>query len=80
LLRLECFKSRYAEEFSLTLRPDLSGAADFVVTDSPEAASEQGEIEKLADAIRRNPGQPKRTRDRAFGSGAGSCARTAGAL
>ncbi|HEY6444428.1 MAG TPA: AAA family ATPase, partial [Candidatus Acidoferrales bacterium] len=26
LLRLECFKSRFAEEFSMTLRPELSGA------------------------------------------------------
>lgn len=28
-----------------------------MVTDSPEAASEQGDIEKPAEAIRRNPGQ-----------------------
>jgi hypothetical protein len=73
LLRLECFKSRYAEEFSLTLRPELSGppgrrlvepggsvsAGDFVVTDSPEAATEQSDVEKLAEAIRHTPGQPK---------------------
>jgi len=72
LLRLECFKSRYAEEFSLTLRPELSGppgrrlvepggsvAGDFVVSGSPEAASEQSDVEKLADAIRSNPGQSK---------------------
>ncbi len=59
LLRLECFKSRYAEEFSLTLRPDLSGLGDFVVTGSPEADAEQGDVEKLAEAIRRNPGQSK---------------------
>ena len=73
LLRLECFKSRYAEEFSLTLRPELSGRpgrrllepggsvsmGDFVVTDSPEASSEQTDVEKIAEAIRSNPGQPK---------------------
>ncbi len=59
LLRLECFKSRYAEEFSLTLRPDLSGLGDFVVTGSPEADAEQGDVKKLAEAIRRNPGQSK---------------------
>ncbi len=59
LLRLECFKSRFAEEFSLTLRPELTGVGDFVVTGSPEASSEQSDIEKLAEAIRRNPGQPK---------------------
>jgi hypothetical protein len=59
LLRLECFKSRYAEEFSLTLRPELGSMGDFVVTDSPEASSEQTDVEKLAEAIRRTPGQPK---------------------
>jgi hypothetical protein len=60
LLRLECFKSRYAEEFSLTLRPELGSAGDFVVTDSPDASCEQTDIEKLAEAIRRTPGQSKR--------------------
>jgi hypothetical protein len=73
LLRLECFKSRYAEEFSLTLRPELSGppgrrlvepggwggSGDFVVTGSPEAASERDDVERLAEAIRLNPGQSK---------------------
>ncbi len=73
LLRLECFKSRFAEEFSLTLRPELSGppgrrlvepggsngVGDFVVTGSPEASTEQSDVEKLAAAIRRNPGQSK---------------------
>ncbi len=57
LLRLECFKSRFAEEFSLTLRPELTGVGEFVVTGSPEASSEQTDIEKLAEAIRSNPGQ-----------------------
>ncbi len=61
LLRLECFKSRFAEEFSLTLRPELSGVGDFVVTDSPEAATEQTDVEKLAEAIRSNPGQSKQS-------------------
>jgi hypothetical protein len=57
LLRLECFKSRYAQEFSLTLRPELGSSGDFVVTNSPEASSEQTDVEKLAEAIRRTPGQ-----------------------
>ncbi len=61
LLRLECFKSRYAEEFSLTLRPELGSSGDFVVTDSPEASTEQTDVEKLAEAIRRTPGQPKQS-------------------
>ena len=62
LLRFECRKGRFAEEFSMTLRPELSGSAgagDFVVTDSLEATTEQSDIEKLAEAIRRNPGQSK---------------------
>ena len=59
MLRLECFKSRFAEEFSLTLRPELAGEGDFVVTDAPEVSTEQSDIQKLAEAIRRNPGQPK---------------------
>jgi hypothetical protein len=59
LLRLECFKSRYAEEFSLTLRPELGSMGDFLVTDSPEASTEQTDVEKLAETIRSNPGQPK---------------------
>jgi hypothetical protein len=59
LLRLECFKSRFAEEFSLTLRPELAGEGDFVVSDAPEATTEQSDIEKLAEAIRLHPGQPK---------------------
>ena len=59
LLRLECFKSRFVEEFSMTLRPELAGEGDFVVTDAPEVATEQSDVEKLAEAIRRNPGQSK---------------------
>lgn len=59
LLRVECFKSRFAEEFSLTLRPELSGVGDFVVTDAPEIDAERSDVERLADAIRRSPGQPK---------------------
>ncbi len=60
LLRVECFKSRFAEEFTLTLRPDLSASGDFAVSSSPQADAEQADIDRLADAIRRHPGQPKR--------------------
>ena len=60
LLRVECFKSRFGEEFTLTLRPDLSASGDFVVTSSPQADAEQADIDRLADTIRRHPGQPKR--------------------
>jgi hypothetical protein len=56
---VECFKSRFGEEFTLTLRPDLSASGDFAVTSSPQADAEQADIDRLADAIRQNPGQPK---------------------
>ena len=56
---MECFKSRFGEEFTLTLRPDLSASGDFAVTSSPQADAEQADIDRLADAIRQNPGQPK---------------------
>jgi hypothetical protein len=58
-LKLECFKSRFTEEFSITLRPDLAGAGDFVVTEAPEATATQEDIEKLAHTILTKPGQTK---------------------
>jgi hypothetical protein len=57
ILRLECFKSRFVEEFSLTLRPDLAGAGDFVVTEAPDATVAREDAEKLAQTIRTKPGQ-----------------------
>jgi hypothetical protein len=57
LLRLECFKSRYIEEFSMTLRPELANAGDFVVTEAPEAIATRDDAEKLAQTIRENPGR-----------------------
>jgi hypothetical protein len=57
LLMLECFKSRFLEEFSITLRPDLSGTGEFIVTEAPDAAAERGDVERIAHAIRTNPGQ-----------------------
>ena len=57
VLKLECFKSRFLEEFSITLRPDLSGTGDFVVTEAPETATARDEAEKLAEAIRTKPGR-----------------------
>lgn len=56
ILKLECFKSRFIEEFSLTLRPDLGGAGDFVVTEAPEATTARNDVEKLAQTIRAKPG------------------------
>jgi hypothetical protein len=57
ILTLECFKSRFAEEFSISLRPDLSEAGDFVVTEAPDIVAAKNEAEKLASTIRANPGQ-----------------------
>ncbi len=57
ILKLECFKSRFVEEFSMTLRPELAGAGDFVVTEAPEATAMRDDAEKLAETIRAKPGQ-----------------------
>ncbi len=57
VLTLQCFKSRYVEEFTLTLRPDLAGTGEFVVTDGPTVAPQKSAVERLAEAIRENPGQ-----------------------
>jgi hypothetical protein len=59
ILKLECFKSRFVEEFSMTLRPDLVGEGKFVVTEAPEAAAERNEVEELAQTILANPGLTK---------------------
>lgn len=56
ILKLECFKSRFVEEFSITLRPDLGGVGDFVVTEAPEATAVRDDAEKLAQTIRAKPG------------------------
>lgn len=57
VLKLECFKSRFLEEFSLTLRPDLSGSGDFVVTEAPEETAAREESQRLSEMIRAKPGQ-----------------------
>jgi hypothetical protein len=56
LIRLECFKSRYGEEFSLTLRPELSDLAGFTVTDAPDVSKERQESAALRAAIEAEPG------------------------
>jgi hypothetical protein len=56
VLKLECFKSRFIEEFSISIRPDLAGAGDFVVTEAPEATAARDDAEKLKQLIRANPG------------------------
>jgi hypothetical protein len=53
---LECFKSRFIEESSLSLRPDLSGSGDFIVTEAPEASAARDDVNRLAQVVRDNPG------------------------
>jgi hypothetical protein len=57
IVKLECFKSRFSEEFSVTLRPELSDAGDFAVTEAPQVAAGRAVAEKLAQLIRSKPGQ-----------------------
>ncbi len=56
ILKLECFKSRFVEEFSISLRPDLAATGNFIVTEAPEATAAQDDAETLAHTIRANPG------------------------
>jgi len=60
ILRFACFKSRFVEEFSVSLRPDLAGVGEFVVTDAPAASAAHDAAERLAQAIRNRPGQTQR--------------------
>jgi hypothetical protein len=55
-LRLDCFKSRYIEEFSLTIRPDLNDSGDFLVVDAPEVTVQHENVAHLAEIIRENAG------------------------
>jgi predicted ATP-dependent serine protease len=57
VLKLECFKSRFIEEFSITLRPDLTGAGEFVVTEAPSTLAAQEEAQRLLEMICAKPGQ-----------------------
>jgi hypothetical protein len=57
LLALECFKSRFVEEFSFTIRPELAERGEFVVTDAPAIVAAREDEERLAQVIRDKPGQ-----------------------
>jgi archaellum biogenesis ATPase FlaH len=57
IIKLDCFKSRFSEEFSMTLRPELHDRGDFVVTDNPEAAPAPTIAEQLWEAIQSTPGK-----------------------
>lgn len=60
LLRLECFKCRFSEEFSMTLRPRIEEGGDFDVTDAPEVARQKTDSETLRRLIEAEPGLPQR--------------------
>ncbi len=63
IIKLDCFKSRFSEEFSIALRPELRERGDFAVVDTrdstagPEADPGPTVAEALWEAIRANPGQ-----------------------
>ncbi len=56
IVRLECFKNRLAEEFSLTLRPELESSGKFAVVESPAVMRRQAELERLSEIIATEPG------------------------
>jgi hypothetical protein len=56
LLTLKCFKTRFTKEFSLTLRADLEELGDFIVTEAPAVAQETGDLERLREVIKDEPG------------------------
>jgi hypothetical protein len=63
IIKLDCFKSRFSEEFSMTVRPELRDRGDFVVTETkdsvvnPEIDPGPTVAEVLWEAIRARPGQ-----------------------
>lgn len=59
IVRLECFKSRYREEFSLTLRPEITERGDFTVTEAPEVSCFQADSDALRRVIESEPGLPQ---------------------
>ena len=65
IIKLDCFKSRFSEEFSMTLRPELHDRADFTIvetrdsTATPDVEPERPFAELVWEAIRTNPGLTK---------------------
>ncbi len=60
LLRVNCFKNRLAQEFSLTLRPDLERTAAFIVADAPAASRDREGVARLQQVIAAEPGLNQR--------------------
>jgi predicted ATP-dependent serine protease len=55
-VRMDCFKNRLAEEFSLTLRPEIEERGDFGVTEPPALVRAREEVAHIAAIIRSEPG------------------------
>ena len=60
LLKLQCFKSRFASEFAITLRPELESTGDFALADPPEVSREAADIDALRRVIATEPGMSQR--------------------
>jgi hypothetical protein len=56
LIKLQCFKSRFAAEFNVTLRPELDSRAGFVLADPLAASREAADVEILRRLIATQPG------------------------
>ena len=60
LLKLQCFKSRFAAEFKLTLRPEIETRGGFSLADPPGVSRELSEVETLRRLIATAPGLSQR--------------------
>jgi AAA domain-containing protein len=60
LVKLQCFKSRFASEFSITLRPELESNGDFALADPPAVSREGSDVEALRRLISTEPGLSQR--------------------
>jgi len=56
LIHVRVIKSRFTQEFSLSLRPDFDESGDFVVTEAPSVAREREEVDRLRQIIASEPG------------------------
>lgn len=56
-LQLKCFKNRFDQEFSISLRPDFSEQGDFTAIDSPRQKDNDNLQQKLLKLIDEHPGQ-----------------------
>ena len=56
LLAIRCFKNRFGVEFSLTVKPDLQGEADFKLIEDPGEVLQRQHVERLREIIASTPG------------------------